>query len=99
MVLILQNIEMSMSNFAEMKSGVIFCKKVISHGFFRVIFVFGNRVNGILRLSWDFIKGILIFQVTEGTNLQKLKISKPNFAEVKTWVTDYRKCISQGTNL
>ena len=29
----LQKIEMSRSNFAEMKNGVIFCRKVINQGF------------------------------------------------------------------
>ena len=58
MILILKNIEMSRSNFIEMKSRVIFCKKKSDKlGFF----VFSNRVNEILGLSQDFIKGISVF--------------------------------------
>ena len=51
--------------------------------FFWVIFVFGNRNKGILSLSWGFIKGNSIFSNITGINLQKIKMSRSNLAEIK----------------
>ena len=61
--------------------------------------MFDNRVIFILVLSWNFIKGNLVFSSHEGSNLQKILMLRVQYAEVKIRVGGYRKCISQGTIL
>ena len=47
-------------------------------------FVFGNRDKGKPGLSWGSLREILSFRATQGTNLQKIEMSRSNFTEMKS---------------